>query len=1006
MRTTFILLVLVLQVYTLYAQTCEKLITKADSLMNLQNKNLQDILTAINHYEVALGNCEDQKVLKDIFVKKENAEMQKDQIIAKFQKDKDINKAVMEFRESNKSSPADKTVSVSKRYKNLFFPDSYYPLKNNTSEDRLFNEIKMIISKSPKGNNTTDSPEDIFVRNIETRLYNNNYRMEDQWLFDSTQKEISKNNPISEELLYIHLRASLHHGWNLLIEKKWEPEKNDIAFSNIQETINFISGCRYNSPKINYALAGFENLISKYYQDINDSKNSHKHTLLALDHIKKAAAERPTNGEYMRSLFTYIRNLRYSPDSLLSNEWKKKFLSLSCTVAEFMKSNVANKFLTYSCILECYTAQIDEYLNIGDNTNQNLAITAIQQGIKDITSSEANSRRYYSPIFSALLYNRLSAIYNHYKKDSVNYKKTLQRAEENFLVALNGQLSSQSILNKFEDVFSDLVAFTNEAYSIEERINLYSNVIKRLEYSDNDFLNIKTLTIIYSNAYTNLGNQLLLRKTHTDTLAALANFSKAIEAFQKLEFQKYYSGYSEDYNQYCSMYSSAVKSYVTQGNYTMARKYYTDMTNIFLPLYKEYSFDFYLSQSLLTAAISYGDFLFKKERYKEAIPVLNFSSFEGNKQSTDYLARIYTSVDLGNKDLADTFINRSSYQSSGMKRFAISAKCGGLDQDFYVYVLDRAKGYPYKGIEDQAIWAKEARGCVIAEDVVTAFSKLQTIAWGKNVSFIDLCVYALNESKKESLIEEARIKEKQGKELTSEEEFALRKKNIYKLIEGKKPAIISTYLKWYLTDDDLVRADSLLDIMLKRKDMNTTDIRFYLKLIYTINTDDLVSKRLLLYDSINPRQMFYYAYLVGDTLISTDNQKWANYLNMAAIDSVYNIHQLNDTLKSIIAGVYNSLAWYSLLTKRFQATEYWLKKSLALDPTSLYPLTNMPHAYLFTNQVEKAKAEYSRLKDKPFQNDSRYKTFKDAFLDDLDNFEKAGITNDHFKEIKQLLNQQ
>lgn len=78
---------------------------------------------------------------------------------------------------------------------------------------------------------------------------------------------------------------------------------------------------------------------------------------------------------------------------------------------------------------------------------------------------------------------------------------------------------------------------------------------------------------------------------------------------------------------------------------------------------------------------------------------------------------------------------------SGMKRFTIPCDFSGIKYPFHVYVTNVA--WPKHPLEDQARWLKEERGGTIPKDVMDSFEKLHKIAHENNVSFVELCVYAL-----------------------------------------------------------------------------------------------------------------------------------------------------------------------------------------------------------------------------------------------------------------------
>jgi hypothetical protein len=84
-----------------------------------------------------------------------------------------------------------------------------------------------------------------------------------------------------------------------------------------------------------------------------------------------------------------------------------------------------------------------------------------------------------------------------------------------------------------------------------------------------------------------------------------------------------------------------------------------------------------------------------------------------------------------------------------MKKFTIPCDFGGKKAPFDVYI-----GLPKKGnhpLHHQAHWLASERGGTIPAEVMESFSKLLDLSEKNNVSFEDLCVYALeaaNEEKK------------------------------------------------------------------------------------------------------------------------------------------------------------------------------------------------------------------------------------------------------------------
>jgi tetratricopeptide (TPR) repeat protein len=99
---------------------------------------------------------------------------------------------------------------------------------------------------------------------------------------------------------------------------------------------------------------------------------------------------------------------------------------------------------------------------------------------------------------------------------------------------------------------------------------------------------------------------------------------------------------------------------------------------------------------------------------------------------------------------------------------------------------------------------------------------------------------------------------------------------------------------------------------------------------------------------------------------------------------------VDQKFKTDLADALNSKAWYGFFLKKFEAVEADIREGMALQTDYKFLATNLPPALLFQGKLEAAIAEYQKWKDKPlgYQN---LPTYREAFLDDLNAFEKAGI---------------
>lgn len=83
-----------------------------------------------------------------------------------------------------------------------------------------------------------------------------------------------------------------------------------------------------------------------------------------------------------------------------------------------------------------------------------------------------------------------------------------------------------------------------------------------------------------------------------------------------------------------------------------------------------------------------------------------------------------------------------------MKRFTVPCDFSDVKYPFHVYVGEPTRGlHPLKY---QEAWLREVRGGSIPAEVMDSFERLAKIAEENNVSFEDLCVYALGTAAAES----------------------------------------------------------------------------------------------------------------------------------------------------------------------------------------------------------------------------------------------------------------
>lgn len=931
--------------YHVYLSQANDCLVKSD--FDCATINCQNAQNTAKNY--GFSSHEADELLVKVKNVKEGAAQQKNVLSEKDKPPKNENNKSLEIRSSRGVSRIHHT---SLNNKILSFPNSYPFLKNITKE-KLSANINDLLEKV-KFQTPKKSDDGTLFAKYNDRLYGINYQNEDKFLYDSTSKIVNKSKNIDDQTLSLHLRFVEFYGWNLLEESARDSSRINLFIEIVQKTIKLISNHSINSALTYFGIASFENLLSKYYGNIKDSLNSLKFNMRALHYSELSVEANSSNTYYLECLFALLRNMQYNPESLLSANEKSAFISLSGKVADYMANlkNDPNKAIIASAKYD-YTS--DAYYRLINKMQYNFAIDTLTQCINSIVKyrkSDINYKR-YGPLLLAGLYNKLCEIYNYYEKDSIKYNIYSKNAVNNLILFLGSKISSQSVLDKLKGIYQGVTSNMDLAFNDNEIISNYRSIISAIETSDNDYVNSRYLYYVYTISNSSLGQEFLLLKSKDDTTMSIPYFVNALNAFQQTGFLKFYNYYSEDFTEFCSIFTKTISIYVGENNFIMATKIYNEMMKTFIPIYKKYPFDFYLGNTISNSSSLYGQFSFERGKYNEAIPALNFASYNGIKKSTEVLIKIYNSEGFKDREKLDSLIKRNSYQAYGMKRYSIPVQCGSVKQSFHIYITDRAKDYPYKGIEDQAIWLSEARGCEISDLIVSSFTKLQKIAWDNNVSFENLCAYALAPDTSKILQKYTTIKNQidSQKNVTAKESLY---ENLYNLYEQ--------------------------DI---QKD--------------TINKDIIIKDAIKSYEE-------YTSFLEKNNF---NNKAIDIYKRLIELGQIYLVANPDDSsqIKQNIANNYNSLGWNCILVKKFDSLIYIFNKSLDYDSNYVYPKENMAHAYLFNNQFKKAKELYLKYKDLPFDETNGFPTYKSAFLDDFNQFKQRGIKNDHIDEIVRLLSQ-
>jgi hypothetical protein len=495
--------------------------------------------------------------------------------------------------------------------------------------------------------------------------------------------------------------------------------------------------------------------------------------------------------------------------------------------------------------------------------------------------------------------------------------------------------------------------------------------------------------------------------TNRDSVSALSYYSKATDGFENSKILDKYSTFSENYARFLLSFDKSIMLNIKYDNEQKVTVDYSKVKKIFLPVYQAYPWDVNLSDYLANIDNRYGQYLYKKHRYKDATGPLDSASYNGKKQSTEYLIKIYSTTSYANPAKLNYYKLRSLSQSTGIKDYMHAADFNGVQKKIIIEIFDRAKGYPYKGIEDQAKWWREARNGIIPISLVEKFSKLQDTAWQNNISFKELVTARLNA---ESLAPYKDLKRNISKDDNN----------------PKRKRLLDTLYNLYTTNlgkdafnSDVVKADAVEFFLINgrvflEKGRPRTAKDIFNKVLKLDPDNKEAQMGIKLADDendintlVNTADSIELQSVLGLYLLGKSNTKNAlvviNKIRSDFDKAYLKINTTDRSAKDRLSNSYNDLAWHCLQLNIADQVDEYLDKSRRLNPANLYPQENLPHFYLLTGQFEKAKQMYLALKDKEFDINNDLPTFKDGFLSDLKDFKKRGIKNDGIQKMIDIL---
>jgi hypothetical protein len=820
--------------------------------------------------------------------------------------------------------------------------------------------------------------------------------------FESSNKidSLLKRNQVDEDFLFMYVRSAYYYSWDCMDNNEYE--KADAIISKAENIL-------LTKPlftKFYFCLAGLENAKGHASIYSRDNEKMFEYEIRAIQYANKAVLKRPQNKYYLKSLATFLGNVKENlPDSFLSKEEAESYLELGSEVADYT-NKIDNKGFAAANTFNFVGDQIEDLVKSNRYTD---AEKILNNSIIDFNRFIENGSYDYSKyIFRAGLYLKIIDI-RLKQNDTLKSKEYINYALSDWATYIKGNHVIINDISDFKDTYDLIVTKIMQIYNDSGEVNVkYKYMSKVLDELKPFYAKQWQIanTIYFLNNY--IGYQYVINETQKDSVEALRYYTKAVEAFGNSKILDSYTSFSKDFAKFSLSFDKSIKLNIKYNNYQKAVDNYNKAKQLFSPVYQKYPFDINMGYYLADINKLYGEYLYKKGNYKEAIEPLDWASYNGEKQSTEYLIKIYNTGIYTDPEKSNFYKLRDQSQNDGRKEYTINS----VDhKKVIIELFDRAEGYGYKGIEDQAEWLRITENTIIPQSLVDKLSKFQDTAWQKNISFKEL---AINRFNTETLAPYKDLKDRINNEKSLQKRLHLfgilfnmydtnLKKNSFNSDVIKEDAI-EFYLssaKVLLQNKKYFAAQSLLNDVLKLDPYNkeaTARIKlekYKSNVNVLVNTADIDELKLYLNVCIENKYPRKTAIIIIDkTHIKLDRA----YLEIHSRDSIL--------IKKALAIYYNDLAWNCLRLDFTDNVLEYLTKSIKLNAEDLYPQENLPHLYLLMGQFETAKERYLQLKDREFDKTANLPTFKDAFLMDLREFKQLGIKNDGIQKMIDILNMQ
>jgi hypothetical protein len=507
----------------------------------------------------------------------------------------------------------------------------------------------------------------------------------------------------------------------------------------------------FPSPKtadLTASIANFENVESRYYEDTGNSALGDQHSRKFLDLSVKAESmpDHDQNIDQMEAvayLNTYVRT---------SVSDRLDLLSQGCQLTKDFYAAHPSNLRAIDNRVTCLSHEADE-------AHKDALVIEARNYVAQAEEIDSSALQ-YDPANQDLLLSlaQLENTQSNLETDEQQAAADSVKAKEYFVQAIKGRTVSQANPGVLSSIYNEcrLIRFGDPKVGIQ----FYKDIIDSLSATVAAFPEAKTPAYIVGDASAHLGrlfagnnitpaeaaslNSATVRGTDDLQAEAIHYMSQAIAWLEKSGLMKNISVEYDDFPDHCGYYVDRAKLYGETGKFDLMFADEAKMKAVCTPFLNKYSWDFNVRQQFITLAANSGAALADAERYKDALPYVQYASHWSDHDSSVLLAKFYTDGLAGapNPTMAQSALDLAGKQE--LASFSEPVAQNGKSFTVQFSLRQWPDEYPYKGIDDQAKWYEATRSATVDPTAVLALEQCDKSARQSNMSVPKFCDETVN----------------------------------------------------------------------------------------------------------------------------------------------------------------------------------------------------------------------------------------------------------------------